>query len=311
MHHPSTTPFPTAGRPGLRSTPRSMFCRVAAMAVPALLAATTMAPAAGAMRIREPLPDDTVVTDSGGGTASSTSGCGPEASNRYRVTLQKFRVTSQTYDHFLQLDGAGDEVFVSYKNVKLAADGRVLANLGTNTTVTMGDINGYPLREKAGTASRTGGLRSGDVHTTNKVLWEGTLGADEVVVITPTIWEWDGGGDGFSAWSSWASQLASRLSSRAGEIFGEEVGNWIDLADIGLAGVASLPVGSAGDKPIGTVDGSGGSSFTPQMLVLDQASVAEFMSSNPIGEGPCVVGIEYAGSNDHGRYTLHLKIERT
>lgn len=309
----ATAPAPAATataasrrRPGARSVLR----RAGLAVLPALMASTMLAPTAGAMRITEPSLDDGGTTSTGTTSGTSTTSCGPTNSTRYRVTVQRFRVTSATYDDPFQWDGKGDEVMLRYKNVKLAADGRVLANYGANTTVQMGDRNGYEFREKAGSLSNMGGLRAGDVHTTNKVLWEGDLRPGEAVVITPTIWEWDGGGNGVTAWSDWASKLASRLSSRAGELFDDDVVRWITLADIGLSGLASMPIGSSGDKAIGSRDSSTGTSFTPEMLVLDHASATEIVNSNPIGEGQCVVGVDYVGTNNHGAYTLYLKVER-
>lgn len=276
--------------------------RVAAMAVAAALSVGATATSALALP-GEPI--DPTLEPSPSPSPSSTS----TSTGRYRVTLEKFRVTSQTYDNFFQTDGKGDEVFASFKNVMLDRTGRIIAQ-GENTTVTMGDRNGFPTREQAGSASSMGGLRAGDVHYTRKLLWEGPLGNGETTVVSPVLWEWDGGGDGFREWTSWASRLATRLNSASNTLLDPNTKAIISLVDLGLASVADMPVGSAGDKPIGSITANGTTSFVPQMLNLDQATAEYIINNNVVGEGQGVISIRYAGSNDHGTYTLYLRVAR-
>ena len=87
-------------------------------------------------------------------------------------------------------------------------------------TKVLGDINGFPDRLRAGTASRGGGLRAGDSYpdagharfrgqngaepnsqTFPFKVWEGTLtdGADAAIIL-PTMWEQDNDGSTYDAW---------------------------------------------------------------------------------------------------------------
>jgi len=150
-----------------------------------------------------------------------------ELHGRFRVTLNGFIVNRQTNEQAAleserrsgqvgqfsrTSDGAGDEVFIRADVFVLEGrpnGGFDIVSMRSVSSPVMGDISGFAKREKAGTASRTGGLRNGDFYPTvapwqrrgeprsdglPMVLWEGELrdAADGMsVIIIPTIWEWD------------------------------------------------------------------------------------------------------------------------
>ena len=48
------------------------------------------------------------------------------AAGHYRVILTGFSVRSQTWDHVLEADGKGDEVFVKAVNTRITSAGRAI-----------------------------------------------------------------------------------------------------------------------------------------------------------------------------------------
>ena len=128
-------------------------------------------------------------------------------SANYRITLNGFQVVSPASE-VVTLDGAGNEVFaVSYVRVYDRNTGAVLKE-GSIESAVHGDTEGFGGRVPAGSMKSTGGLKLGDkfpgatpwvrgnsVSTTTfpLLLWEGPLtDATDAVVVTPTIWEWQG-----------------------------------------------------------------------------------------------------------------------
>ncbi|MDQ6783499.1 MAG: hypothetical protein M3063_08675 [Actinomycetota bacterium] len=292
------------------------FIRMSGFAA-TLAVAISFASPANALYNRDPGDGGSGTGGTGGvSTAPFTTrgACAPFAASstvgaNYRVSLAGFYVKTQTYDTILQTDGKGDEVFLSYKNVTMDSAGNVLTQ-GDNVTATMGDTNGFAYREKAGSLSDLGGLQSEDCHHSTKTLWDGPLAAGQKAFITPVMWEWDGGGDAWGTWTNWASQLAGRVASKA-SMFGPGAANVISLVDIGLAGVASMPVGTAGDKQIGTVEDSTGRNFTPKMLTFDRTGADYVINNDAYGMGKGIVPVSYFGSNDNGLYTLYLRVQHS
>ena len=154
-----------------------------------------------------------------------------EQDGRFRVILTGFSVNRQTNDHILEADGKGDEVYIlaevaQYDGVwslhgqvwtdrersglpVLSARGKLKLRRSL-ASVLMGDANNQEApRIKAGSAGDMGGFRTGDRFPTSEpwrltgtpsanrlpmLLWEGDLRRDnDLVIIIPTIWEWDGG----------------------------------------------------------------------------------------------------------------------
>jgi hypothetical protein len=143
----------------------------------------------------------------------------------YRVSITGVRVDHETVDNPLSLDGRGDEIYVAaaaYRSGELVAIGKSSVYGDDNPVPILGDILGIfvpptGFRLRAGTASVTGGLRTGDVIPspnpilpTNPpvstmfpfVVWEGWLGGGSEVLVKPTIWEWDGDLTNYNNWSA-------------------------------------------------------------------------------------------------------------
>jgi hypothetical protein len=153
----------------------------------------------------------------------------------YRVLITGVRADHETVDNPLSLDGKGDEIYVAaaaYLSAELVAIGKSSV-YGDTSSVPTNDI--IPLvfpprtdRIRAGTASSTGGIRTGDAipfpdpslpvgppSTTMLpfIVWEGWLGGNTGLLVKPTIWESDGDLTNFNDWSDLMRGWRSTSSS--------------------------------------------------------------------------------------------------
>jgi hypothetical protein len=176
-------------------------------------------------------------------------------------------------------------------------------------SVLMGDINfqNDPPRIRAGSASSVGGLRTGDRYPTNEpwnlsgapradrlpmLLWEGDLHLGrELVIICPTIWEWDGGN--VELRSTFAQDVNRYFS---GSTYRDEGFVW--------RGFVGGDAFGAGDRPIGMV---GGNAWVPSALFLNFQTARDASTSSPSNIGIGVVEIRYAHGGED--YSLYFKIE--
>jgi hypothetical protein len=259
------------------------------------------------------------------------------ATGRYRVSLVGFQANHTTWDNALQLDGKGDEVFVSSDVKFLDATGASIVP-GLEPTLRSyiyGDVNGQtaPNRRQAGALSNLGGIGDGNSYPASPwagvpdtrdplaipmVLWQGTLvRGQNSVIVTPTIWEYDGSNaaGAFDAWVSWAQRTATAL--RDNKTFGDMVGaQAVQIADLTVlgAGVAldlrQSVIGQDADRPVGMKFNGTQAEFRPQSLVLTYDGVerlfAQQVGALPLGVYP----IEYRDAPQWwGDYTLYIKVE--
>lgn len=143
-----------------------------------------------------------------GGTAT------PMDPTRYRLVALGFRVEQQSKDINDARDGIGDEIYFSAIVNQTTLTGIPLPVTGAASAVmlktqSVGDqaVSVPYGRLRGGTASPTGGFKSGDVEppTLNlrgptgtpqrdrfpMLLWEGTLDDKTAIVVHPTLWEDD------------------------------------------------------------------------------------------------------------------------
>ena len=211
----------------------------------------------------------------------------PPASGKFRFTINGFTVNSATRDHILDIDGIGDEVFVSSNVVVVDS----LQGLSTPFATLEGKVYGearldiagkgvWSGRVRAGSGSPKGGLRTGNSFPVSPAfkrmvapaseylpqeVWCGTLtDGQNAAVIVPSIWEWDGVSSTFHEWINWGSQLANTLSGQK-ELLGlvasasttaaGVVGAATLGAKLALGAAVSLDstglVGGEADRPIG------------------------------------------------------------
>lgn len=277
----------------------------------------------------------------GKGDACDTDGPGPQPDKgNFRITLNGFRVKQETWDHALQVDGKRDEVY-------LRADSRLVNKNGQTSgqdeysSAVMGDTNGYPARVKAGSASSMGGLRTGDSFPsetpwlrsgsiTNDPVREGqqilpplTAGTVELIdgqngfVVTPSVWEWDGGRSLFNNFVDVMAKNAPSASRLATLIAGTDqagADRIYDDLEKSLPAVKNIidgTVGVAEDRPIGMADSGDNYLFKPKSLFLNY-DIADEISKTTFSHGKGVLALEYQDSQriGGGRYALYLQVER-
>lgn len=167
----------------------------------------TMPPSMG--RVPRPIGRGAVVMPPTGVGAGPARPLGGSAGNHYRLVATGLRVRHQTVDDMLERDGPGDEVFVR-ADVLLYPDGSTFDGRRTLRSV----VYGRDGQVRAGSGhqwnsadDQPGGLITNDVYPPRRprfdtspsriprdlpmVLWEGELQPGEVVLVIPSVWEWD------------------------------------------------------------------------------------------------------------------------
>ncbi len=260
---------------------------------------------------------------------------------RFRITVNGFVCTNQTWDDAFNWDGKADEVFIAVGYKKSNRAGTILESREPDQTPIMGDTWNLANRVQAGSAwGERGGIVSGDAFPTRAPwlrsqepqvdrnwppykVWEGDLTqGDDVVFITPTIWEWDPGQDFWTGLIDWFRKTDDNFGKRAKEVFG---GRWpaigwvFDAVSLGIQTVATIPGmwsvgGKSMSRPIGCQRKPGdpdGVLFNPQTLVLTYDLAERLLSENPHGKGNGVLSFRYIDDPFlRGDYTLYLQVEK-
>jgi hypothetical protein len=252
------------------------------------------------------------------------------AEGTYRLSINGFTCMAETWDDALNWDGQHDEAYFLVNTKVARRDGSVVAN-SDSASMVFGDVRGFVNRLQVGSArdwlgSATGGIVSGDSYPTLTpwirnidldrkeaadarlfppyAIWEGTLrsGQDELVFVTPTIWEWDPGQGALDGWLQWQKDTDTRFGQRAKEIFG---GIWpaarpiFDAVSLGIQTFATLsglwsPFGRSMQRPIGLQRDPAnpdGSVFNPTTIALTYET-AEYLFANDLsglGKGRFVI----------------------
>jgi hypothetical protein len=253
---------------------------------------------------------------------------------RFRVTLTGFTVNKQTSDNILESDGKGDEVYFVIDSARydgysdrggaplvyappngrdrLVVDGNITERHSLQSVV-LGDVNNQnnPPRICAGSMSHAGGLRTGDRYPTNEpwnvsgalrtdrlpmLLWEGELRDQrDLLVLIPTIWEWDGGNMEMRAQYT---DCVNRCLTTSGPL------RWDYIPGRDVLG--------AGDRPIGLVHN--GNDWKPSELFLTFATAQRAATTSPSRYGTGVVELRYGFPPNTFEptedYSIYLKIER-
>ena len=254
---------------------------------------------------------------------------------RYRVVINGFHVQSETWDDALNWDGKHDEVYAVAAVQAWDRNGKVIYSSVPSSPV-LGDVNGLPGRVKAGSASKLGGLITGDSFPTStpwkrtEVLsdqrnwppfkvWEGDLvSGQSMVTIAPGLNEWDPGGNALQSWLDWASSLAPKLLDKIREMIhaGSTASAILDAVSLGLNMFGDMEkaglIGSSADRPIGMVPiGNNKFAYNPQILLLTQENAEAIIASEPSGRGPGVLEIGLVDDPYlRGNYRLFVQVER-
>jgi len=151
-------------------------------------------------------------------------------SGRFRISFERFKcVTAKSEDPF-RADGRGNEIYITAQ-VNTYDLNYVPTSMQTVRTPTFGDVENYPTRVRAGSASPTGGIQTGDEYppavtlisqlqppTTSNlpfVVWEGDLSeVYGLVIISPAIWESDGNDNLVGYYTAYQQGVAPNLPYR-------------------------------------------------------------------------------------------------
>jgi hypothetical protein len=257
----------------------------------------------------------------------------------YRVSINGFWCHNKSWDDWFNWDGKDDEVFIDVNTKIVDGSGTVLHRFDSESEL-MGDTWNLPNRIQAGSASDRGGIisgdkfpavadpwrRSGSLNTTRVPpysIWEGELVPGQtMVLLTPTLWEWDPGAGFWDGWLDWQVQADAQYGQRAKEIFGKiwPVSSPIfDAVSLGIQTVGSMagvwsPLGQSMRRPIGLrrdPNNPDGTLFNPVTIALN-SETAEFLSTNnPQGYGAGIHEIRYVDDPYlRGVYSIFVQVEK-
>lgn len=254
----------------------------------------------------------------------------------YEVTLEGFTVQSQTWDNLLNTDGWADEVYLHTDVRRIDPAGTELPYAGGLTSYVMGDTNGFPFRVQAGSATPRGGLKTGNefpypqpwarqgelrVKQPPMILWAGELKSDdEAVVITPTIWEWDGASSLFNDWSQAVATNGPAIAAAVLQVValikggvplpGDSIKSALETAMPAASRLEQQIIGQAGDRPIGMVEEDSSYVFRPKSQIITN-KLAEVIQTNDVGYGLGVMEIAYVdAARLAGHYLLYTKVTK-
>lgn len=238
---------------------------------------------------------------------------------QFQVTINGFTARTATWDHALNVDGWGDEVYVSVPMALKDESGIILET--TTSSAVIGHTRDQVGRVACG-SHVAGGIKDGDAcMTTTPWAITSDITADrppmeianvELVegetqlVLSPTIWEWDGGRDAYADWVTWLKNSADKIPAGVGDSI-------VTAGKLGLDIALSLsdPLGQAADRPIGITEQAAGEfKFDPKIMVLDYDKAMILAESN-LGKGKGVITLNYKdAAKFHGDYDLYIQIRK-
>jgi hypothetical protein len=256
-----------------------------------------------------------------------------QQAGRLRLSFAGFKCFRETWDDAMQLDGKCDEVLLNFNFSMAAADGSTKFQYKFRTD-TYGDANGaFSNRISAGTCvdmfgGAKGGIKAGDIFSTNKIIGEYDMAAGDALNIIPTIWEWDPGADILSTVLGRIESGIAGMNTKVMEVVRSGTGiiqspvsghintvtefvikgNFLNLPT--ASEITQTVVGKQATRPIGmTMDGK----YDPYVTVLTTPIINAMVNSN-FGYGPGVIPVHYdeemmGNTRDHGSYVIFLKIE--
>ena len=253
------------------------------------------------------------------------------ARGRFRVTLQGFTVRQQTNDDLLERDGVGDEVYLANPTTFLFNRTGVESELVIGGS---GIVYGQPRRlvldeATAGTASATGGFRTGDEFPSPNpwsdhaiptglgiphLLFDGEIsqGINALAVI-PSIWEFDHAG--FRTFVGYRQSMGDpNLGLAVSRFITPSPGNIRDaiktFSQLRLANRVSVAGGEVIDRPIGMAFDGEKFQFNPQVIILTY-EMADIIASTDFGKGNGVLEMTYRDDPElGGNYSLYIKVVR-
>jgi hypothetical protein len=253
----------------------------------------------------------------------------PIVSGGYRVTVTGLRAYQASADDFLSRDGYGDEVYAAAYVRRYDQRTGQLAEAIPRQSAAYGDVTNFGAqRIQAGSRTQTGGIRDGDPIPDGPLiavrsvpaqditfpwrLWEGTLtnGVD-ALVITPSLWEQDGGTAYYTQWEQQQQALNLSLFTNAKvqaqitqKVFGSLIagvsGNSSNTSvgsiilanqDMMFVTTFGLPLGTllstSADRPLGLVaNGRDATALPNHTVVLTREIIEAALALPPLGAIP-------------------------
>ena len=246
---------------------------------------------------------------------------------RFRVVLCGWKCLRESVDHALEVDGKGDEVWLTIRLQVPGQEKPVVIR-----TKTMGDVNDKSGRVQAGSRSDKGGIKTGDVFPSEPfappaalpitgwtaesqpnlpfVLWEGTLTEGQSALdLEVSIWEDDEGGA--KDWNQFLRFLNAPLVQdglksvtileRQGDL-----GVKVQIDASGIGDLMKSVFGCAADRPIGL----------PKRIVFTHGEAKKLSESPARADLPAgVAPLEFNDSevkeySNVGHYQVWVRVQR-
>jgi hypothetical protein len=143
-----------------------------------------------------------------------------------------------------------------------------------------------------------------------------------MVMLTPTVWEWDPGAGFWDGWLAWQVQVDDQYGKRAKEIFGKiwpVAAPVFDAVSLGIQTVGTMagiwsPLGQSMRRPIGTrrnPNDPDGTLFNPITIALNTETAEYLSSTNLQGYGNGIVELRYTDDPYlRGVYSIFVQIEK-
>ncbi len=255
-----------------------------------------------------------------------------EAEPRFSVVVLGFRVNHRSNDHLIGTDGAGDEISV-FHSVTLADSTGTAQIQAQDRTKVMGRAKNDPTRVQAGSASRFGGLTTGDAFPDASpeqirrqlnaspdrvpvLLFNGQLPpGDAGMAVIVSLVEEDRATNFLQEFTKALLDSGPALLQLAGAFTGNPA--LVAGAD---AAASALPVISTqasklfrpvGSHPIGMVKQGDEFVFSPTVLVLNNELATRIAETN-LGHGNGIIPLTFQDDSHLSRanYTVFVSVTR-
>jgi len=273
------------------------------------------------------------LSDGSMATAPSTAVNVVRWTAHYRVMLNGIVVSHSTTDG--PNDGRGDEIYAAAHVMRYTRTSGNSAPAWSDEYVAKTSVYGdrvyWPNRIQAGSASPTGGITSGDVVPPNPaypvaapvpsqfplLVWDGTITANkELIVIAPSLWDWDGDTTQFHQWWSGQSGVArfgTKLDLSA--IQSSQQSTRFEYVQL-FKNIYGAPIGHSGDggngydRAIGLEGGAFNYSLPDRGIILTQEKLERAFAAFNVSRVVMPMQFTERMTNDTGDYLLYFQVER-
>lgn len=254
-------------------------------------------------------------------------------SGRYRISLEGFKAIGVTAEDPFRSDGRGDEVFITTQVSEYWRNGSLRSTRMARTPI-FGDVQNFPARVRAGSASGSGGIMPNDQYpapvefiaqlqpaTSNNLpylLWEGELTEiDNAVVLSPAIWESDEGDELVPYYMTFQTGMAlkapyfQRLHPYIPNTYGQPVlDTWnpqqlcpVPLDKDAPSNFFQPPINGWRDEPI---DMTKNRTYCPTYVAINWRLANSLTTVNPAS----VVEIPFTSEVAGWKYKLFVRVEK-